>query len=202
MTGEETPDRPQVKPACLRRALGGFQYFTIALGSMIGIGWITVLGEWLGRAGPLGAMLGFLAGGLVMAGIAACYAELTGVMPLSGGDVVFADRVFGRDAAFFVGWFLVLVAISVVSFEALSFVWVAQTLWPALGSQPLYRLLDRGVGATDIALGTGAVLAMYLFNRNGVDTSARMQDALTALKLIVMSTFIGTAMLTGDPHGL
>jgi APA family basic amino acid/polyamine antiporter len=58
------------------------------------------------------------------------------------------------------------------------------------------------VGATDIALGAGAVFAMYLLNRNGVGTSARMQDALTALKLIVMSAFIGTAMLTGDPRGL
>jgi basic amino acid/polyamine antiporter, APA family len=200
MSSGDTTEARGAEPLPLPRALGGFQYFTIALGCMISISWIAVLGEWLGRAGTLGAVLGFLAGGLVMAGIASCYAELTGVVPLSGGDVVFADRVFGRNAAFFVGWFLVLAVISVAGFGALSFVWVAQTLWPSLGGRPLYRILDKPVGAADIVLGAIVVLSMHLCNRSGIGTSARVQDALTALKLIVMTAFIAAAVVTGSPR--
>ena len=70
-----------------RKTLGGFQYLTLAIGCMIGVGWITVVGEWLGRAGPIGTIAGFLLGGVVMAGVAACYAELSSMMPQSGGDV-------------------------------------------------------------------------------------------------------------------
>lgn len=183
----------------LRRALGGFQYLTIAIGCMIGIGWITIVGEWLGRAGPVGTLLGFTIGGVVMAGVAACYAELTGMMPASGGDVVFADRVFGRDVSFFVGWFLLLMAISVSSFEALSFVWVAGTLAPWLGARPLYSVLGETVTAQQVALGFGVLGVMYAVNRVGVNASARAQDVFTVFKLLVMISFIGVAIALGDP---
>lgn len=183
----------------LRRALGGFQYLTIAIGCMIGIGWITVVGQWLSRAGPAGTLIGFAAGGVVMAGVAACYAELTGMMPSSGGDVIFAERVFGRDVSFFVGWFLVLMAVSVASFEALSFVWVAGTLAPWLGSTPLYSALGETVTAQQIALGFGALGFMYTLNLVGVNASARAQDLLTVFKLLVMIVFVGVAILLGDP---
>lgn len=183
----------------LRRSLGAFQYLTIAIGCMIGIGWITVVGEWLARAGPAGTLLGFSAGSVVMAGVAACYAELTGMMPASGGDVVFAERVFGRDVAFFVGWFLVLMAVSVASFEALSFVWVAGTLAPWLGSAPLYSMLGEAVTVQQVALGFGVLGAMYALNRVGVGASARAQDILTVFKLLIMMVFIGVAIAFGDP---
>lgn len=199
MTSDDATEHRGPDPARFQGALGGTQYFTLALGCMISSSWIVVLGEWLGRAGTFGAILGFLVGGLLMAGIASCYAELTAVMPLSGGDIVFADRVFGRDAAFFVGWFLVLATIAVASFEALSFVWVSQTLWPSLGGPPLYRILSKPVSAADIALGAVLVLSMHLCNRIGIGTSARVQDAFTALKLIVIAALIVTAMVTASP---
>jgi len=184
----------------LRRSLGAFQYLTIAIGCMIGIGWITVIGDWLARAGPVGALVGFLGGGAVMAGVAACYAELMGMMPASGGDVVFAERVFGRDVAFFVGWFLVLMAVSVASFEALSFVWVAGTLAPWLGATPLYSMLGETVTAQQVVLGFGVLGVMYALNLVGVNASARAQDLLTIFKVLVMMVFIGAAIALGDPE--
>jgi basic amino acid/polyamine antiporter, APA family len=36
-------------PAHLRRALRATEYFTIAFGSMIGVGWVIVMDDWLGR---------------------------------------------------------------------------------------------------------------------------------------------------------
>src|SRR3954468_7037000 len=100
--------------------LTAFNYLTLAVGCMIGVGWIAVVGEWLTRAGPAGSLLGFLVGGAIMAGIAMCYAELAALMPLSGGDVVFATRAFGPGAGFLVGWFLLLAYVSIIAFEAVS----------------------------------------------------------------------------------
>lgn len=186
----------------MARTLGGFQYMAIAVGCMIGIAWITVLGEWLGRAGPLGAMLGFAAGGIVMAGVAACYAELTGMMPNTGGDVVFAHRVFGPDAAYLVGWFLILMAVSVASFEALSFVWVTQTLFPDTHMVVLYRILGETVTLRQVGVGLAILLAMYAINRVGMNASSRVQDGLTVFKLAIMFVFIGAGMLWGDTSRL
>jgi basic amino acid/polyamine antiporter, APA family len=182
----------------LARTLGGFQYLAIAIGCMIGIAWITVLGEWLARAGPLGAMLGFVAGGIVMMGVAACYAELTGMMPDTGGDVVFAHRVFGPDAAYLVGWFLILMAVSVASFEALSFVWVTQTLFPDKSAVVLYKLLGETVTLRQVGIGLSILLAMYAINRIGMNASSKLQGALTVFKLAVMFVFIAAGLLWGD----
>ena len=38
-------------------------YFSLAFGTMIGVGWLVVMDDWLTRGGPLGAILGFVIGG-------------------------------------------------------------------------------------------------------------------------------------------
>ncbi|HEV2271221.1 MAG TPA: APC family permease [Steroidobacteraceae bacterium] len=180
--------------------LGPLQYLTIAVGCMIGIGWVTVLGNWLQSAGPLGAVLGFLVGGVVMVGVAACYAELTSVMPGAGGDVVFAFRVFGPGTAYLVGWFLILIAVSVVSFEALSFVWVTETLVPVFGSAPLYMFLGTTVTLPQVLIGLAIIGILYGLNRIGMGASSRVQDVLTTLKIAIMCVFVCTAVILGHPE--
>ncbi len=195
-TPSPAPDAPQAG------SLGAFQFLTIAIGCMIGIGWITVLGEWLERAGPIGSMVGFGIGALVFAGVAACYAELTAMMPQGGGDVLFAERVFGRRAAFFVGWFLVLLAISVAAFEGLSFAWIASTLLPQLGETPAYRFLGEVVTVQEAGLGFLVVVLLFVVNIIGVGASSRTQDILTIFKFGVMFAFLCAAVVLGEPARL
>ena len=45
------PDRPR-----LHKELRRFGFFALAFGSMIGVGWVTSIGSWLGQAGPLGSV--------------------------------------------------------------------------------------------------------------------------------------------------
>ncbi|MCB1022373.1 MAG: amino acid permease, partial [Acidobacteria bacterium] len=73
---------------------------------MIGVGWVTALGSWLTQAGPGGAILAFAAGGAVMLLIGLCYAELTAMLPVAGGEVAYAFAAHGAGRAFVVGWFL------------------------------------------------------------------------------------------------
>ena len=87
---------------------------------MIGIGWVTALGSWLTTAGPGGAIVAFVCGGVVMVLIGLCYAELTSAMPVAGGEVAFAYAAHGTGRAFLVGWFLAFGYLSVSSFEAIS----------------------------------------------------------------------------------
>src|SRR5207302_9861574 len=51
--------------ARLARKLRLTDYFTLAFGTMVGVGWLVVMDDWLERGGPLGGILGFAIGGAV-----------------------------------------------------------------------------------------------------------------------------------------
>src|SRR5262249_48419730 len=53
-----------------RRVMRGREYFTLAFGSIVGVGWMILLDDWLRRGGPAGAMLGFLLGGIALVPVA------------------------------------------------------------------------------------------------------------------------------------
>jgi len=40
--------------------------FALAFGTMVGVGWLVLMDDWLGRGGPLGAILGFALGGILL----------------------------------------------------------------------------------------------------------------------------------------
>ncbi len=50
----------------LARKLRLIDYFALAFGAMIGVGWLVLMDDWLGRGGPLGAILGFAIGGVLL----------------------------------------------------------------------------------------------------------------------------------------
>ena len=67
--------------ATLTRTLRTTEYFTLAFGAMVGVGWLVVMDDWLARGGPGGAMLGFLLGGLGLAPIAYVYGKFVRAIP-------------------------------------------------------------------------------------------------------------------------
>ncbi len=87
----------------LRGDIGRFQYLALGFGTIIESAWVILLGDWLGKAGPGGAVLGFVTGALVVMAIGACYAELTALLQEAGREFIYAHRVYGRGLAFTVG---------------------------------------------------------------------------------------------------
>ena len=114
---------------------------------MIGVGWLTALGGWLTKAGPAGAMLAFGAGGILMLFIGLCYAELTPMMPVAGGEVAYAYKASGTRKSFIVGWFLAFGYISVSAFEAISIGYVLIFMFPSFNVGPLYDFAGSTVFA-------------------------------------------------------
>ena len=92
----------------LSRDLKLINLFTLAFGSIIGVGWITVLGSWLTQAGAVGAILAFVGGGFIMLLIGLCYSEIASMYPVSGGEVAYFYEMYGIEMSFFAGWFLAL----------------------------------------------------------------------------------------------
>jgi basic amino acid/polyamine antiporter, APA family len=57
----------------LARKLNLWNYFALGFGTMIGTGWVVVMDDWLGRGGPVGAMLGFAIGGVLLLPVSHVY---------------------------------------------------------------------------------------------------------------------------------
>lgn len=178
------------------------QLFSLAFGSIIGVGWITVLGLWLVDAGPYGAALAFAGGGIIILLIGLCYAELATVYPVAGGAVAFAHEVLGVRASFFVGWLLTLGYAGVVIFEVISVGWILEALVPSFKGPALYTLAGSEVSAIGLGAGVLGMFGLAWFNIRGAREAAVLQEVLTYGLLAIVLVFAGFAFLNGDASNL
>jgi basic amino acid/polyamine antiporter, APA family len=182
----------------LQRSIGAPGFFSLAFGSMIGIGWVTAMGGWLSHAGPVGAMIGFAAGGSLMILIGLCYAELTPMMPLAGGEVSYAYRASGTGTAFFFGWFLAFGYLSVSAFEAISIGLILSYMLPWIDLWPLYEVGGSTVYASHLALALVFTGAITFVNYLGVRWAAGLQILLTGAFVLVTFIFIAAGLIGGE----
>ncbi len=69
----------------LKKTLKRRHLFTLGIGTIVGVAWLIVLGSVIAGAGPLGAVVGFVVGAVLMIPIGLCYCELSAALPHAGG---------------------------------------------------------------------------------------------------------------------
>jgi arginine/ornithine permease len=97
-------DTNQIKHTQLKRTMKSRHLFMMSLGGIIGTGLFLGSGYSIGEAGPAGAILAYLVGGLLMYLAMVCLGELSVVMPVSGSFQAHATRFIGPATGFVVGW--------------------------------------------------------------------------------------------------
>ena len=194
---ELSTERPELK-----RAIGGFGFFALAFGSMIGVGWITALGSWFEQAGPVGAIIAFAAGGTLMLVIGLCYAEVTPMLPVTGGEVAYAYKAFGTSKAFIIGWFLAFGYLSVSAFEAISVGLVLSFLFPQIDVFPLYEIAGSTVYASHLVLAFVFTGLITTINYLGVGIASRVQIVLTSAFLFCAVLFVVSGIASGEVGNL
>ncbi|NQW04302.1 MAG: amino acid permease [Acidobacteria bacterium] len=153
----------------LRRSMTQFEFFALAFGSMIGVGWVTAVGGWLDQAGPVGAIVAFVLGGAIMLCIGLCYAEATPMLPVAGGEVAYAYLAFGPFKSFVVGWSLAFGYISISGFEAISISKVLGYMFPDSNWWLLYHVAGDPVYGSHLALGLICTGLITWLHYRGVD---------------------------------
>ncbi|MCH2183633.1 MAG: APC family permease [Mariniblastus sp.] len=187
----EAPDRPELK-----RAIGRFGFFSLAFGSMIGVGWITGLESLFTQAGPLGTTIAFVAGGLLMIVIGLCYAEAMKVLPVTGGEVAYSYKAHGTGAAFLVGWCLAIGYLSVSVFEAVSIGIVFSYLIP-FDLWPMYEINGTTVYGSHVLLALLFTSAIAWMNYRGVGLATQVQTCLTMLLILFTAAFVMAGFANG-----
>ena len=198
----EDPSLREASRPTLQKAVGPGQFFTIAFGTIIGVGWVIYLGYWLEPAGPAGAALGFAAGTALVVIIGLCYAEMAAMFPVSGGEVAYTYEAFGTGVSFITGWLLSFIYTAVTSWEAIAVGVLAQDLFPGLMGPRLYDAFGAPVHLGPLMLGLGAMVFFTTLNYRGVRSATRVQDVLTYGFLAVCALFIGAGILYGDVGNL
>jgi amino acid transporter len=180
------------RPA-LRRAMRGREYFTLAFGSIVGVGWMTVMGDWLQRGGPAGAMLAFLLVGVALVPVAYAYGRLAERMPEAGTEVAYTGAVFPPVVSFAAGWAMALSYVIVCPFEAVSFGMIAGYVFPELNQGALYVVGGYTVYLPHLVLGVGLTITITALNYSGIRFSAAFQNWTTfgLLAVFVLLTVFG-----------
>jgi amino acid transporter len=194
-------EQPDASPS-LRRALGGVDYFTLAFGSIVGVGWIVVMNGWLRRGGPAGAALGFLLGGVLLLPVGVVYGRLTARIPKADSEIAYTEGLFPPGARFAVGWMMALAYLIVCPFEAVAVAEIAAQIVPGLKQLPLYDVGQSTVYLPGLILGLALVLTVTAVNYRGVHHSARLQNGFTFGLLAVFGVFALLGLARGRPENL
>jgi APA family basic amino acid/polyamine antiporter len=188
--------------AVLGRKMKASHFFTIGFGYIIGVGWIIILGEWLKSAGPLGSIIAFGGGAVVMMVIGLCYAELATMMPVTGGEVAYAYEIYGLKVSYIIGWFLSLAYISSVAFEAISAAWILNNLIGDFKGPLLYAIRGDGVYLGSLLFSLGGTFFLGFLNYRGLKEAAIFQNITTYGIILIALVFIPAGIIFGKASNL
>ena len=179
----------------LTRTLSAVEYFTFGFGTMVGVGWVVLIDDWLERGGPGGAMLGFLVGGILLLPVALTYGRLVRQIPDAGGEIAYAEGVFPRSVSFAAAWTMVLAYAIVCPWEAVAIGNLLARVFPWMNSFPLYALAGKTIFAPRLAAGLLLTAAIAAVNFRGIRPSGLFQDVATfgLLALFALFTILGFA---------
>src|SRR5436190_20842109 len=175
--------------AKLRGGLSTVEYFTFGFGTMIGVGWLVLMDDWLSRGGPGGAILGFALGGLLLLPIAHTYGRLVRRIQDAGAEIAFTENVFPRGISFAAGWTMVLSYAIVCPWEAVATGNLLARVFPSLNSFQLYTVGGSAIYAPRLAVGLALTLLVAIVNYRGINPSGLFQDVMTFGLLAVFAIF-------------
>jgi amino acid transporter len=177
-------------------------FFALAFGSIVGVGWMIVLDDWLARGGSLGAMLGFLVGGVALVPVVYVYGRLAARMPEAGSEVAYTAAVFPRWLSFTAGWAMAFSYVIVCPYEAVAVGRIASFAFPQLNTLELYRVGGYPVYLPHLLLGVGTTLAIAAINYRGIRQSTALQNVATFGLLAIFGLFTALGLLRGDVSNL
>jgi len=184
----------------LARKLRIADYFTLGWGTMVGVGWLVVMDDWLLRGGSLGALLGFAIGGALLLPIGWVYGKLIVAMPDAAGEVAYTSAVFPRFTSFATGWMMLLAYFIVCPWEAVAVGRIAGYIVPALDSIELYRVAGRPIFLPHLAIGLGLTTLLTVLNYRGIRLSAVFQNWTSFGTLALFIIFVVLGASRGSPR--
>jgi len=188
----------------LAKTLTAFSLTTMGIGAIVGSGIFITPGLIAAKyAGP-GVMFSFIIAVVVCALAALCYSEFSSTIPLAGSAYTYVYAVFGEFIAWLLGWALISEYLFAVSSVAVSWSSYFQNLLrgfgitlPAFWQAAAGTAGVRGGGVDIIALVITLIVATLL--SQGIRESAKVNNVMVIVKILVILLFIGIAVFYVQP---
>lgn len=177
-------DDPGSKPPVeLGRKLGLSAAIAICVGTTVGSGIFSSLGEVAGAGGTaLTLVLAFLIGGLMQIPANLCYAEMGTAYPEDGGQYVYFREAGSRPLAFLCGW----ISFWATDPPSISIMAVAATAYIT------YFVPMSGWAAAFVAV--ALVLVFMALHLRSVEAGGNFQTFITVIKIIPFAVLIGVGI--------
>jgi amino acid transporter len=193
---------PSPAASALHRGLSTTEYFTFGFGTMIGVGWLVLMDDWLTRGGPAGGILGFLCGGLLLFPIAHTYGRLVQRIQDAGAEIAYTEGVMPPILSFAAGWTMVLSYAIVCPWEAVATGNLLARVFPGLNSYQLYAIGGSPIFAPRLAVGLALTLLVAVVNYRGIRPSGLFQDVTTFGLLAAFGVFTLLGFARGSPTNM
>ena len=183
----------------LEKSLKPQWVWAIALGSSIGWGAFVQPTNWMAQAGPLGVIIGFSIGALLMMVIAVSYGFLIRKFPVSGGEFAYAYLSMGRTHAFISGWFLTLGYICIVALNASALALMFKFIFPdVVQNFKMYQIAGWDVYFIEIIIATVALIIFAYLNIRGTGLTGNAQFIFC---LVMVGAVVLLTVLVGAQPG-
>ncbi len=182
----------------LARQLRATDYFTLGWGTMVGVGWLVIMDDWLLRGGALGALLGFVIGGALLLPIGWVYGKLVIAMPDAAGEIAYTSAVFPRSISLATGWMMTLAYFIVCPWEAVAVGRIAGYIVPGLDSIEVYRIAGRPVYLPHLVIGLALTTLLTVLNCRGIRLSATFQNWTSFGTLALFVIFVALGVSRGS----
>lgn len=182
----------------LKKTLKPHWVWAIALGSSIGWGAFVQPTNWIAQAGPLGVIIGFSIGSLLMMLIAVSYGFLIRKFPVSGGEFAYAYLSLGRTHAFISGWFLTLGYICIVALNASALALMFKFVFPSfVQNMKMYEIAGWDVYFTEVIIATIALVLFSYLNVKGTGLTGSIQFIFCIIMLLAVVLL--TVLVSASP---
>jgi len=182
----------------LERKLGLFPATNIVVANMIGAGIFTTSGLLMsGLNNPVLMIALWVAGGIIALCGALSYGELGAAMPGAGGEYLFLSRLYSPIFGFLSGWVSFIVGFSApIAASALGF---SEYFTRAVPGLALW-LQNNGImepKLTSKLLAISVILIFTAIHYRGIKYGARIQNALTILKILLIVILLTAGFSSG-----
>ena len=186
----------------LKRTLSAINLVSLGIGAIIGAGIFVLTGHAAAaNAGPA-ITLSFVLGAIACAFAGLCYAEMASTVPIAGSAYTYAYATLGEFIAWIIGWDLILeyalgattVAIGWSGYVVSFLKGFGIVMPPAFAIAPFaYDAGDRVWHATGAIINLPAMVVVVGISALlvvGVRESARVNNFIVAIKLVIVVLFI------------
>lgn len=181
-----------------KRKIGPLGLMLSAVSAMVGSGWL-FSALYVGRIAGPASILAWIFGGVLVMIIALTYAEVSTMIPITGGSTRFPQLTHGTFVSLFFGWITWFNLMTAPAIETQAMLQYAANYWPSLLQTSSHNLHSLSIKGYMVA--TATMMVFSLINIYSIRFITRLNNVLSFWKLgVAILTILVLLLLACHTH--